>query len=58
MSDTPHERDAREGRHRFPVIVLEVAAVIVFVVVMLVLTGIIAEPETLIENIVRMLIGR
>ncbi len=35
----------------------KVLLIAVLVIMMLVLTGIIAEPETVIENIVRMLFG-
>jgi hypothetical protein len=49
------------GRQRWLIVAAIVAGVLglaVVVVVLLVLTGIIAEPETVIENIVRAMLGQ
>jgi hypothetical protein len=48
----------RTGWRKAGAIALRVVSVVVFVLVFLVLTGIIAEPETVIENIARALLGR
>jgi len=52
--------DAHTGKRWIPVVVAVAGAVVVaaFVVVFLVLTGIIAEPETVIEGVVRALLGQ
>ncbi len=53
----PDESSATGGWRRIAMIVLVVLGVVAAILIFLVLTGIIAEPETVIEQIVRAITG-
>lgn len=58
--DQPVEQHSERGSawRRVALVALAILAMAMALIVLLVLTGIIAEPETVIEAIVRTLLGR